>query len=210
MSGKSLKWAGSPGSSNEPCALHNETRPAHMLKCTNHRAASSRELSPQPMSGRIVWLSPARGPSSRACYAGIPGAGLHCAAVSCPDAWWSDGGIVGKLCRRLVYKCDVTQYALCPAAARGAKCWAGGAAPVTAATIAASPLPHHSPRLPLCAGRLYGSGSRPPHSPAPRPHSIPRPPRRPRPTWPQLGPSARPSTRRPRNQCPGRLLHEDM
>lgn len=34
------------------------------------------------------------------------------AAVSCPGAWWSDEGIVGKFSRRFVYKCVFTQCAL--------------------------------------------------------------------------------------------------
>lgn len=51
------------------------------------------------------------------------------AAVSCPGAWWSDEGIVGKFSRRFVYKCVFTQCALFsarppPSARRRGPTWA--------------------------------------------------------------------------------------
>lgn len=56
------------------------------------------------------------------------------AAVSCPGAWWSDEGIVGKFSRRFVYKCVFTQCALFsarppPSARRRGPAWARALAP---------------------------------------------------------------------------------
>lgn len=77
------------------------------------------------------------------------------AAVSCPGAWWSDEGIVGKFSRRFVYKCVFTQCALFsarppPSARRHGPTWAPALPPA---------LPHARPR----PGRSYGrlrSGAR--------------------------------------------------
>lgn len=85
-----------------------------------------------------------------------PGAGLRPtmrvagpggrAAVSCPGAWWSDEGIVGKFSRRFVYKCVFTQCALFsarppPSARRRGPARAGALAP------AAQPPPQAQPIL---------------------------------------------------------------
>lgn len=68
------------------------------------------------------------------------------AAVSCPGAWWSDEGIVGKFSRRFVYKCVFTQCALFsarppPSARRRGPAWA------RALTPAAQPSPQALPIL---------------------------------------------------------------
>lgn len=74
-------------------------------------------------------------------------------AVSCPGAWWSDEGIVGKFSRRFVYKCVFTQCALFsarppPSARRRGPAWARAPAPV------AQPPPQALPIL--WAGRSSG------------------------------------------------------
>lgn len=62
------------------------------------------------------------------------------AAVSCPGAWWSDEGIVGKFSRRFVYKCVFTQCALFSARPPPLAQWRGPAR-APALTPAAQRLP---------------------------------------------------------------------
>ena len=67
------------------------------------------------------------------------------AAVSCPGAWWSDEGIVGKFSRRFVYKCVFTQCALFsarppPSARRRGPAWARALAPAAQPPSQALPI----------------------------------------------------------------------
>lgn len=62
------------------------------------------------------------------------------AAVSCPGAWWSDEGIVGKFSRRFVYKCVFTQCALF-SAWPPPSAWRRGPGRARARTLAPQPPP---------------------------------------------------------------------
>lgn len=62
------------------------------------------------------------------------------AAVSCPGAWWSDEGIVGKFSRRFVYKCVFTQCALF-SARPPPSAWRRGPGRARARTLAPQPPP---------------------------------------------------------------------